>query len=71
MFLSGWPQITGLHTGNFLGIEPTGKRVFMRDCDWWRIENGKIIENWCMLDILHVALQLGRDVIAEIAPDKA
>ena len=48
------------------GIEPTGKRVYMRDCDWWRLSENKILENWCMVDTLHLALQLGRDVIEEI-----
>ncbi|MDC0345761.1 ester cyclase [Planktomarina sp.] len=65
-FLSGWPMITGVHVKPFLGLEATGKRVFMRDCDWWRCEDGKIIENWCMLDIPHVLLQLGFDVFAEV-----
>ena len=66
-FLHGWKMITGVHVKPFLGIEPTGNRVFMRDCDWWRCSNGKIVENWCMLDTLHLALQLGRDVINEIS----
>lgn len=66
-FLSGWPEITGLHVKPFLGIEPTGNRVYMRDCDWWRCKNGKIVENWCMVDTLHLALQLGRDVLSEIS----
>ena len=65
-FLCGWPQITGIHVKPFLGIEPKGQRVTMRDCDWWRCENGKIIENWCMLDVIDVALQLGRDILGEI-----
>ena len=65
-FLSGWPMITGVHVKPFLGLGATGKRVFMRDCDWWRCENGKIIENWCMLDIPHVLLQLGFDVFAAL-----
>lgn len=65
-FLSGWPQITGVHVKPFMGIEPTGKRVYMRDCDWWRLSENKILENWCMVDTLHLALQLGRDVIEEI-----
>ena len=69
-FLHGWRQITGVHVGPFLGLEPTGKRVFMRDCDWWRCENGKIIENWCMLDIPHVLMQLGYDLFAEIQGDR-
>lgn len=66
VFLSGWPQITGVHVKPFLGIEPTYKRIYMRDCDWWRCKGGKIIENWCMLDIPHVLLQLGHDVFAEL-----
>ena len=66
-FLHGWKMITGIHVKPFLGIEPTGTRIFMRDCDWWRCTNGKIIENWCMLDTLHLVLQLGRDVISEIS----
>ena len=65
-FLHGWKMITGLHVKPFLGIEPTGNRVFMRDCDWWRCSNGKIVENWCMLDTLHLALQIGRDIIGEL-----
>ncbi|MES0862744.1 ester cyclase [Ruegeria sp. SCPT10] len=66
-FLCGWRQITGVHVKPFLGLEPTGKRVFMRDCDWWRCADGKIIENWCMLDIPHLLLQLGYDLFAEIS----
>ena len=65
-FLHGWKMITGVNAKPFLGIEQTGKRVFMRDCDWLRWSNGKIVENSCMLDTLHLALQLGRDVISEI-----
>jgi predicted ester cyclase len=59
-------MITGVHVKPFLGVKETGKRVFMRDCDWWRCEDGKIIENWCMLDIPHVLLQLGYDLFAEL-----
>lgn len=66
-FLSGWPAITGIHVKEFMGIQPEGKRIYMRDCDWWRCKDGKIVENWCMVDTLHLAKQLGRDVIAEIS----
>jgi predicted ester cyclase len=66
-FLSGWPTITGVHVKPFMGIRPEGQRIFMRDCDWWRCKDGKIVENWCMVDTLHLAQQLGRDVITEIA----
>ena len=59
-------MITGVHVNPFLGIAPTGNRVFMRDCDWWRCSKGKIVENWCMLDTLHLVKQLGVDVIEEL-----
>ena len=70
-FLHGWRQITGIHVKPFLGLEPTGKRVFMRDCDWWRCADGKIVENWCMLDIPHVLLQLDYDLFGEVARNAA
>ena len=66
VFLSGWPAITGVHVKPFFGIKPEQKRIFLRDCDWWRCKDGKIIENWCMVDTLHLALQLGTDVLGEI-----
>jgi len=44
----------------------TRKRVFMRYCYWWRCENGNSLENWCMLDIPHVLLQLGYDLFVEV-----
>ena len=66
-FLCGWPQLTGVQVKSFLGVPATNKRVFMRDCDWWRNENGKILESWCMLDIPHVLLQLGYDLFAEVS----
>jgi predicted ester cyclase len=65
-FLHGWRQITGVHVRPFLGLAPTGRRVFMRDCDWWRVRNGKIIENWCMLDVPDVLRQLGYDLFAAV-----
>ena len=66
VFLSGWPAITGVHVKPLFGIKPEQKRIFLRDCDWWRCKDGKIIENWCMVDTLHLALQLGTDVLGEI-----
>lgn len=58
----GWPSLTGVQTGRFLGVAPTGKRVFMRVCDWWRREGDLLVENWVFVDIPHVLLQLGVDL---------
>ena len=58
----GWPSLTGVQIGRFLGQEPSGKRLFMRVCDWWRHEGDLLVENWVFVDIPHVLLQLGLDL---------
>ena len=37
---------TGTHTGEFLGIAPTGKRITVDHVEIWRIEGDKIVEQW-------------------------
>ena len=59
----GWPSLTGVQIGRFLGADPTGKRVFMRVCDWWRRDGDLLAENWVFVDIPHVLLQLGINVL--------
>jgi predicted ester cyclase len=49
------------HTGEFMGIAPTGKRVEIRYMDFWKVKDGKIIDNWVMVDFPHVMRQLGVD----------
>ena len=65
--VTGWPNMiqTVTHDG-WLGIAPSGKRITMRSLDFWRIENGKIRENWVMVDILDAFRQLGVDVFARM-----
>jgi len=49
------------HSGEFMGIKPTGKRVEIRYMDFWKVEEGKIVDNWVMVDFPHVMKQLGVD----------
>ena len=49
------------HTGEFMGIAPTGRRVEIRYMDFWHVRNGKIVDNWVMVDFPHVMRQLGVD----------
>ena len=37
---------TGTHTGSYLGVAPTGKRVRVRGMTTWRFQNGKAVEDW-------------------------
>ena len=52
------------HSGEFMGIAPTGKRVEIRYMDFWKVVDGKIVDNWVMVDFPHVMRQLGVDPFA-------
>ena len=49
------------HAGEFMGIAPTGKRVEIRYMDFWKVRDGKIVDNWVMVDFADVMRQLGGD----------
>jgi predicted ester cyclase len=49
------------HAGEFMGVPPTGKRVEIRYMDFWKVVDGKIVDNWVMVDFPHVMRQLGVD----------
>lgn len=50
------------HSGEFMGVKPTGKRIEIRYMDFWKVKDGKIVDNWVMVDFPHVLAQLGVDV---------
>ena len=50
---------TGTHTGDFMGIPATGRKVSIKYLDIWRLENGKAKENWVQMDLLGLMQQLG------------
>lgn len=52
---------TGTHLGRFWGLEPTGRRITIHEQSIYRIENGRIAEQWCMFDDLGRLKQLGVD----------
>ena len=54
--------IDALHSGTFMGIPATGKRVKIPYMDFWRVEDGRIKDNPVSVDFAHVLEQLGRDV---------
>jgi steroid delta-isomerase-like uncharacterized protein len=49
----------GTHTGNWLGIAPTGKPVSIRMMVIQRITGGKIAEDWVLVEVLGFFQQLG------------
>lgn len=65
--VTGWPNMiqTVTHDG-WMGIAPAGKKITMRSLDFWRLENGRIRENWVLVDLLDAYQQLGVDVFARL-----
>ena len=63
-WVSCFGHIEGTHSGAFMGIAPTGSRVTIPYMDFWRIEDGRIRDNWVSVDFAQVLAQLGRDVLA-------
>ena len=66
LYMGEWAAAFGaqhaVHSGAFMGIPPTGKKVEIRYMDFWKVVNGKIVENWVSVDFPHVLAQLGVDV---------
>jgi steroid delta-isomerase-like uncharacterized protein len=49
----------GTHTGEFMGIPPSGNPVEMRSIDIWRVEDGMFVEHWDELNLLEMFQQMG------------
>ena len=68
LFMGEWAAAFGrqeaTHSGTFMGVARTGKRVEIRYMDFWKVRDGKIEDNWVMVDFPHVLAQLGHDVFS-------
>lgn len=49
----------GTHTGPFLGNPPTGRSILAQGIIFARIENGRITEDWTLVDQMGILQQLG------------
>jgi len=58
--------VTGHQRGEWLGFAPTGQPMRMRFSDFWSVRDGKLHENWVMVDHVDVMRQLGVDLMAGI-----
>ena len=50
---------TGTHGGDLFGLPPTQKRISVRQIAIYRIEDGKVVEEWEVSDQLGLMQQLG------------
>jgi predicted ester cyclase len=66
LYMGEWAAAFGrqeaVHSGLFMGVAPTEKKIEIRYMDFWKVENGKIVDNWVMVDFPNVLAQLGIDV---------
>ena len=56
-------EVEATHEGEFLGLPGDGEKKTLRYMDFWKLEVGKIIENWVMLDILDFCNKSGVDLL--------
>ncbi len=56
-----WARLTytGTHTGEFLGLAPTGKKITSMAVAIYRLVNGKLVEGWFVTDGLDLFKQIG------------
>jgi len=43
-------RMTGVHKAEFMGIPPSGRTINVGVADQFRIEDGKVVEHWGVLD---------------------
>lgn len=64
---TGWPNMRLTITGDgWIGIAPGGQEVTLRSLDFWRLEDGLIRENWVLVDLLDLYVQIGVDVLGRM-----
>jgi steroid delta-isomerase-like uncharacterized protein len=52
-------RMEGKHVGEALGIPPSNQDISVRGMELWRVENGKIVEHWGVVDISDVLEKAG------------
>jgi predicted ester cyclase len=62
--VSSFGYIDAIHSGTFMGLAATGKRVKIKYTDFWKVKDGKIADNWVNVDFASVMAQLGVDVFS-------
>jgi predicted ester cyclase len=58
-FIASRGTVTGTHTGTFMGLAPTHKKIKLDWSDHLRIENGLMQDHWALMDMASLFMQLG------------
>lgn len=59
----GWANLTVRNAGGYMGMNGGPGLADMRVIDMYRVEDGKLAENWIFIDILHFLAMQGLDVL--------
>jgi predicted ester cyclase len=62
----GWPNLSLVPSGGYLGLPPSEQRSDMRVIDIYRRDGDKIAENWVFIDMLHFLKMQGIDVLSSL-----
>jgi predicted ester cyclase len=62
----GWPSIRAIQVGEYLGCPPSGRVAEWRLMDFYRREGELVIENWVPVDMLHLFLSMGVDIMGKL-----
>lgn len=58
--------LRGTHEGEFMGVEPTGRRFEVANMVFTRVEDGQIAERWVIPDTLGILQQLGIEDLSDL-----
>lgn len=61
--LGVWDVAFSKHHGEYLGVPATGKLLTMRDFDWYRREGDLLVENWVLIDMIDLFMQMSVDLL--------
>jgi steroid delta-isomerase-like uncharacterized protein len=49
----------GVHSGDLAGVPATGRSVELRGINMFRVNDGRVVEQWAQLDMLGLLRQIG------------
>jgi hypothetical protein len=65
--VAGWPSLSGVHVAPLLDMPPSFRRLYLRSANWWRRDKNLLAENWVMVDVPDLLLQMGYDVLRDVS----
>lgn len=69
--ISGWPSMTMKFSGDYLGVVADERDLTLRVMDFYRCADGRIMENWVLLDYNDLMAQMGVDLVARSEQKRA